>query len=59
MNLKEEVDTLKGKIEEVRKEVRVRPKNRGEGGWSGNGIEQVGLNNVRARSEEGTGNQGN
>ena len=32
MNLKEEVDTLKGKIEEVRKEVRVRPKNRGEGG---------------------------
>ena len=50
----EEVDRLKGKVE-VRKQVSVRPKNRIEGGRSRNGIEQVGLNNFRVRSEEGTG----
>ena len=53
----EEVDRLKGKVE-VRKQVSVRPKNRIEGGRSRNGIEQVGLNNFRVRSEEGTGKQG-
>ena len=37
--LREEVDRLKGKVEEVRKEVSVRPRNRIEGGRSGNGIE--------------------
>ena len=46
---------LKGKVEEVRKKVSVRPKNKAEGGRSENGIGQVRLNNVRTRSEEGTG----
>ena len=50
-SLREEVDRLKGKVEEVRNEVSVRPKNRAEGGRSKNGIEQVILNNVRSRSE--------
>ena len=52
------IDRLNGKEEEVRKEVSVRPKNRAEGGISWNGIERVILNNVRARIEEGIGNQG-
>ena len=55
--MREEVDGLKGKVEEVRKEVSVNPKNRAEGSRSGNGIEQVKLYNVRAKSEEGTGRQ--
>ena len=49
--MREEVDRLNGKVEKVRKQVSV------EGGRSGNGIEQVGLNNDRVRSEEGTGKQ--
>ena len=53
-NLREEVDRLKEKVEEVRKEVSVRPKNRGVGCTSENGIGQARLNNVRARSEQGT-----
>ena len=57
-SLREEVDRLKGKVEEVRKEVSVRPKSRAEGGRSRNGIEQVTLSNVRGRSEEGPGRQG-
>ena len=40
-SLREEVDRLKGKVEEVRKEVSVRPKNRDEEGRSKNGIEQL------------------
>ena len=56
--MREEVDRLKGKVVEVRKKASVMPKNRSEGGRSGNGIEQVRLNNARARSEEGTGKQG-
>ena len=36
----------------------MRPKNRAEGVRSGNGIGQVRLNNVRNRSIEGTGKQG-
>ena len=43
--MREEVDRLKGKIEEVRKEASVRPKNRTKGG-SGNSMEQVSLNNA-------------
>ena len=50
-NLRKEVDRLKRRVEEVRNNV-------GEGGRSGNGIEQVILNNVRTTSEEGTGKQG-
>ena len=42
---------MKGNIEEVRKEVSVKPKNKAERGKSGNGIEQVRLN-IKARSEE-------
>ena len=38
-------DRLKGKVEEVRKEVSVSPKIRIEGGRSGNRIEHVELNN--------------
>ena len=57
-NLREEVCRLNGKLEGVRKEVSVRPKNRAERGRSGNEIEQVRLNNVRCRSEERTGKQG-
>ena len=57
-NLREEADRLKGKVEELRKENSVRPKNWAEGGRRGNGIEQVRLNNVWAKSEEGTGKQG-
>ena len=57
-NLIEKIDRLKEKIEEVKKEVSVRTKNRAEGGRSENGIEQVGLNNFIARSEEGTRKQG-
>ena len=49
----EGVDILKGKVEEVKKEVIVRPKTRVEGSRSRNRIEQVGLNNDRVRSEEG------
>ena len=56
--MREEVDSLKEKLEEVRKEVSVRPKNRDEGGRSGNGREHVRLNTVRTKSEGGTGNQG-
>ena len=41
----------------MRKE-NVRPKSRIEGGRSKNGIEQVKLSNVRGRSEEGPGRQG-
>ena len=48
----------KEKVEEVKKEVSGRPENRAEGGRSGNGIEQVRVNNFRARNEEGTGKQG-
>ena len=44
---------IKGKVEEVKKEVIVRPKTRVEGSRSRNRIEQVGLNNDRVRSEEG------
>ena len=44
-NLRKEVDRLKGKVEEVRKEVSVSPKIRIEGGRSGNRIEHVELNN--------------
>ena len=47
-------DRLKEKIEEERKEVSVRPKNKDEGGRIKNSIEQVRLNNVGARSEEGS-----
>ena len=57
-NLREEVDNLKGKVEEIRKEVSVRPKNRVEGGRRGNGTKQIILNNTRTKSEERTGKQG-
>ena len=53
-NLREVVE---GKVEELRKEVSVRPKNINEGGRSGNGIEQVRLNNIIVRREERNGNQ--
>ena len=53
-DLKKEVDTLKGKI----KEVIVSPKNSAEEGRSRNGIEQIRLNNIRARREEGPGKHG-
>ena len=56
--MKEEVDRLKEKIEVVRKEVSVRPKNRVKWDRNGNGIEQIKLNNIRVRSDEGTGKQG-
>ena len=49
------VDRLKMKVEEVRKEASVRP-SRSEGGRSENWKWQFKLNNVRARSAEGTGN---
>ena len=48
-NLREEVDSLKGKTE-VKNEVSVRPKNRVEEGISGNGTEQFRLNNVKEES---------
>ena len=48
--MREEVDRLKGKMEEVVMEVSIRSKNRVEGGRNGNGIEQVRSNNVRVRS---------
>ena len=57
-NLKEEVDRLKGKVEEVRKEVSIRQKNRTEEGRSRNRIVQVRLNNDRVRSEDGRRMQG-
>ena len=53
--MREEVNRLNGKVEELRKKVSVRPKNRIEEGRSENEIEQVRLNNVRSKSEEGTG----
>ena len=49
--MREEVDRLKGKLEEVRKEVRVTPKNKAEGDRSENGTGQVRLNNTIAGSE--------
>ena len=49
---------VKGESRRSTKEVSVKLKNRVEGGKSGNGIEQVRLNNVRVRSEKGTGKQG-
>ena len=52
-NLREELDRLKGKVEEVRKEVNVRSKNRVEGGRSGNETEHVRLD----KSKEGAGKQ--
>ena len=57
-SLREEVDRLKGKVEEVRNEVSVGPKNRAERGRSKNGIEQIILSNVRGvkRDQEGKGN---
>ena len=54
--MREKVDRLKWKVEEVKMEIGVGPK--AEEVRSGNGIEQVRLNNVRASSEEGTGKQG-
>ena len=57
-NLREEVDKIKVKVEEVRKQVSVKSKNRTEGGRSWNRLEQVIFNNVRARTEEGPGKQG-
>ena len=54
-NLRDEVDRWKGKVEEIKEEVRVRPENRVEGGKNGNGIEQVRLKNIRAKSKEGIG----
>ena len=45
------VHSLKGKVEERKL---VRPKNRVEGGRSGNGIKQIKLNNVSVTSEERT-----
>ena len=51
-NLRKEADSLKRKVE-VRKKVSVRPKNRVEGGRSGNGTEQVKINNLTTKSEEG------
>ena len=54
-NLREDVDTLKRKVEVVRKEIIVRAKKRAGGDSSGNEMEQVRLNNVIARSEEGIG----
>ena len=56
-NLREEVDRLKGKVEEVRIEISVRPKNKAEEVEVGFLIGQIRLNNVRTRSEEGTGKQ--
>ena len=53
--MREEVNRLKGKMEEVRKEISVRPKNIVEGGRSRKGIEQIRLNNVRNKSKGGTG----
>ena len=55
-NLREEVDRLWGSRRK-RKEVRVKLKNR-VGSKNGNGIEEVRLNNGRARSKERTGKQG-
>ena len=54
--MKEEVNRLMGKVEEIRNEVSVRPKNRAEGGKSKNKIKQVRLSNVRGNSE-GRGNR--
>ena len=58
-NLRDEVDRLKGKLEKVRKRkgISFMPKNRVEGGRSEFGIGQVILDNVRAKSKEGTGKQ--
>ena len=56
--MREEVERLKGKIDEVRKEVNIKSKNRAEGGRSRNGVTQVRLNNVRAKSEKGLEKQG-
>ena len=53
--MREDVDRLKRKVEVVRKEIIVRAKNRAGGDSSGNEMEQVRLNNVIARSEEGIG----
>ena len=55
--MKDEVDKLKGKVEVVRKGISVRP-SRTERGRSRNGIEQVRWSNVRGRSEDGPGRQG-
>ena len=43
-NLREEVDRLKGKVEEARKDISVRPKNRADGVRNRSRIEQVRLN---------------
>ena len=51
--MREELDILEGKVEEVKKEVSIRPKNRIEGGRSRNRIEQVGLSNDRGGNEDG------
>ena len=57
-NLREEVNRLRGKVKEIRKEVSIRLKIRAEGGRNGNRIGQIRLNNyARTRSEEGTGKQ--
>ena len=55
--MRDQVDRLKGKVEKVRKEVSVRPKNRVKGGRSGNWIKHDILNNVKTNSKEGTENQ--
>ena len=57
-DLREEVDMLKEKLEEVRKEVIARAKNKVEGGRNGSWIEHIRLNKVRSRREEGLGRQG-
>ena len=55
--MREDVDRLKGKVGEVRKQVSVRPKNRVEGGKNRNGVEQDILNNFKIKNKEGTGKQ--
>ena len=50
--MREEIDKLKGKVEEVVKEFSVRPKNMVEEGRSGNGIEWIRLIMLEL-SEEG------
>ena len=58
MELDEKVNVLVAELERRGEEVSVRPKNRVERGRSGNGLEQVRLNNVRTKNKEGTGKQG-
>ena len=55
--MKEEVDRLKGIVEEVRKEVSVRSKIRTEGSSNKNRIKQVGFENNKVRNEDGRGMQ--